>query len=72
MHQLWGAHFLFFVHIIQDKDTKTRLVYVAPTIPSRRLHSTSDIEEKENRYVLFCQVTCVWFDFIHVLYDLTG
>ncbi|XP_055510506.1 protein phosphatase 1 regulatory subunit 12B-like isoform X2 [Leucoraja erinacea] len=33
----------------KDKDTKTRLVYVAPTIPSRRLHSTSDIEEKENR-----------------------
>ncbi|XP_067863493.1 protein phosphatase 1 regulatory subunit 12A-like isoform X5 [Heptranchias perlo] len=33
----------------KDKDNKTRLVYVAPTIPSRRLHSTSDIEEKENR-----------------------
>ncbi|XP_060701481.1 protein phosphatase 1 regulatory subunit 12A-like isoform X3 [Hemiscyllium ocellatum] len=33
----------------KDKDNKTRLVYVAPTIPNRRLHSTSDIEEKENR-----------------------
>ncbi|XP_069797749.1 protein phosphatase 1 regulatory subunit 12A-like isoform X2 [Narcine bancroftii] len=33
----------------KDKDSKTRLVYIAPTIPSRRLHSTSDIEEKENR-----------------------
>ncbi|GCB67074.1 hypothetical protein scyTo_0010195 [Scyliorhinus torazame] len=33
----------------KDKDNKTRLVYVAPTIPHRRLHSTSDIEEKENR-----------------------
>uniref|UniRef100_UPI00398E38E0 protein phosphatase 1 regulatory subunit 12A-like isoform X3 n=1 Tax=Pristiophorus japonicus TaxID=55135 RepID=UPI00398E38E0 len=33
----------------KDKDNKTRLVYVAPTIPSRRLHSASDIEEKENR-----------------------
>uniref|UniRef100_A0A4W3GCA8 Protein phosphatase 1 regulatory subunit n=1 Tax=Callorhinchus milii TaxID=7868 RepID=A0A4W3GCA8_CALMI len=33
----------------KDKDNKTRLVYVAPTIPTRRLHSTSDIEEKENR-----------------------
>ncbi|XP_033018694.1 protein phosphatase 1 regulatory subunit 12A isoform X2 [Lacerta agilis] len=33
----------------KDKDTKgTRLAYVAPTIP-RRLASTSDIEEKENR-----------------------
>uniref|UniRef100_A0A803TXZ4 Protein phosphatase 1 regulatory subunit n=1 Tax=Anolis carolinensis TaxID=28377 RepID=A0A803TXZ4_ANOCA len=32
-----------------EKDTKsTRLAYVAPTIP-RRLASTSDIEEKENR-----------------------
>ncbi|CAI5785660.1 protein phosphatase 1 regulatory subunit 12A isoform X2 [Podarcis lilfordi] len=35
--------------IKKDKDTKgTRLAYVAPTIP-RRLASTSDIEEKENR-----------------------
>ncbi|XP_048408967.1 protein phosphatase 1 regulatory subunit 12B-like isoform X2 [Stegostoma tigrinum] len=33
----------------RDKDNKTRLVYVAPTIPNRRLHSSSDIEEKENR-----------------------
>nr|XP_060633382.1 protein phosphatase 1 regulatory subunit 12A isoform X1 [Anolis sagrei ordinatus] len=33
----------------KEKDTKsTRLAYVAPTIP-RRLASTSDIEEKENR-----------------------
>nr|XP_060633384.1 protein phosphatase 1 regulatory subunit 12A isoform X3 [Anolis sagrei ordinatus] len=35
--------------IKKEKDTKsTRLAYVAPTIP-RRLASTSDIEEKENR-----------------------
>ncbi|XP_058841636.1 protein phosphatase 1 regulatory subunit 12A isoform X3 [Acipenser ruthenus] len=34
----------------KDKDSKgTRLAYVAPTIPSRRLASTSDIDEKENR-----------------------
>ncbi|XP_034258639.1 protein phosphatase 1 regulatory subunit 12A isoform X1 [Pantherophis guttatus] len=33
----------------KERDTKTtRLAYVAPTIP-RRLASTSDIEEKENR-----------------------
>uniref|UniRef100_A0ABM5GFJ3 Protein phosphatase 1 regulatory subunit n=1 Tax=Pogona vitticeps TaxID=103695 RepID=A0ABM5GFJ3_9SAUR len=33
----------------KEKDTKgTRLAYVAPTIP-RRLASTSDIDEKENR-----------------------
>ncbi|XP_072886476.1 protein phosphatase 1 regulatory subunit 12A-like isoform X2 [Hemitrygon akajei] len=38
-----------FANQEKDKDTKTRLVYVSPTIPSRRLHSTSDIEEKENR-----------------------
>ncbi|XP_062989907.1 protein phosphatase 1 regulatory subunit 12A isoform X3 [Elgaria multicarinata webbii] len=35
--------------IKKEKDTKaTRLAYVTPTIP-RRLASTSDIEEKENR-----------------------
>lgn len=35
--------------IKKEKDSKgTRLAYVAPTIP-RRLASTSDIEEKENR-----------------------
>ncbi|MGH0149212.1 UNVERIFIED_CONTAM: hypothetical protein FKN15_020375 [Acipenser sinensis] len=34
----------------KDKDNKgTRLAYVAPTIPTRRLASTSDIDEKENR-----------------------
>lgn len=32
----------------QEKDKGTRLAYVAPTIP-RRLASTSDIDEKENR-----------------------
>ncbi|XP_068162742.1 protein phosphatase 1 regulatory subunit 12A isoform X2 [Antennarius striatus] len=32
----------------KDKDKGTRLAYVAPTIP-RRLQSTSDIDEKENR-----------------------
>uniref|UniRef100_A0A8C9IQA8 Protein phosphatase 1 regulatory subunit n=1 Tax=Piliocolobus tephrosceles TaxID=591936 RepID=A0A8C9IQA8_9PRIM len=36
----------------KEKDSKgTRLAYVAPTIP-RRLASTSDIEEKENRSYL--------------------
>ncbi|XP_048863283.1 protein phosphatase 1 regulatory subunit 12A-like isoform X10 [Brienomyrus brachyistius] len=33
----------------KEKDRGTRLAYVAPTIPSRRLLSTSDIDEKENR-----------------------
>ncbi|XP_072566295.1 protein phosphatase 1 regulatory subunit 12A isoform X10 [Paramormyrops kingsleyae] len=33
----------------KDKDKGTRLAYVTPTIPSRRLLSTSDIDEKENR-----------------------
>ncbi|XP_064417807.1 protein phosphatase 1 regulatory subunit 12A isoform X3 [Latimeria chalumnae] len=34
----------------KEKDSKgTRLAYVAPTIPSRRLASTSDMDEKENR-----------------------
>ncbi|XP_061570973.1 protein phosphatase 1 regulatory subunit 12A isoform X3 [Cololabis saira] len=33
----------------KEKDKGTRLAYVAPTIPSRRLASTSDIDEKENR-----------------------
>ncbi|KAL4659556.1 protein phosphatase 1 regulatory subunit 12A-like [Arapaima gigas] len=33
----------------QEKDKGTRLAYVAPTIPSRRLASTSDMDEKENR-----------------------
>lgn len=33
---------------VQEKDKGTRLAYVAPTIP-RRLASTSDIDEKENR-----------------------
>ncbi|XP_038594590.1 protein phosphatase 1 regulatory subunit 12A isoform X2 [Micropterus salmoides] len=32
----------------EEKDKGTRLAYVAPTIP-RRLASTSDIDEKENR-----------------------
>uniref|UniRef100_A0A8C5FG87 Protein phosphatase 1 regulatory subunit n=1 Tax=Gadus morhua TaxID=8049 RepID=A0A8C5FG87_GADMO len=32
----------------KEKDKSTRLAYVAPTIP-RRLASTSDIDEKENR-----------------------
>ncbi|XP_048863281.1 protein phosphatase 1 regulatory subunit 12A-like isoform X8 [Brienomyrus brachyistius] len=32
----------------KEKDRGTRLAYVAPTIPSRRLLSTSDIDEKEN------------------------
>lgn len=32
----------------QEKDKGTRLAYVAPTIP-RRLASTTDIDEKENR-----------------------
>ncbi|KAJ3612297.1 hypothetical protein NHX12_020573 [Muraenolepis orangiensis] len=32
----------------KEKDKSTRLAYVAPTFP-RRLASTSDIEEKENR-----------------------
>ncbi|XP_024001580.1 protein phosphatase 1 regulatory subunit 12A-like, partial [Salvelinus sp. IW2-2015] len=32
----------------KEKDKGTRLAYVAPTIP-RRLASTSDIDEKENR-----------------------
>ncbi|XP_061570981.1 protein phosphatase 1 regulatory subunit 12A isoform X9 [Cololabis saira] len=32
----------------KEKDKGTRLAYVAPTIPSRRLASTSDIDEKEN------------------------
>ncbi|XP_041110226.1 protein phosphatase 1 regulatory subunit 12A-like isoform X6 [Polyodon spathula] len=35
---------------LDNKDNKgTRLAYVAPTIPSRRLASASDIDEKENR-----------------------
>uniref|UniRef100_W5NHI8 Protein phosphatase 1 regulatory subunit n=1 Tax=Lepisosteus oculatus TaxID=7918 RepID=W5NHI8_LEPOC len=33
----------------KEKDKGARLAYVAPTIPSRRLASTSDIDEKENR-----------------------
>ncbi|XP_036373449.1 protein phosphatase 1 regulatory subunit 12A-like isoform X2 [Megalops cyprinoides] len=33
----------------KEKDKGTRLAYVAPTIPSRRLASTSDMDEKENR-----------------------
>ncbi|XP_041110227.1 protein phosphatase 1 regulatory subunit 12A-like isoform X7 [Polyodon spathula] len=34
---------------LDNKDNKgTRLAYVAPTIPSRRLASASDIDEKEN------------------------
>uniref|UniRef100_A0A3Q3JBF3 Protein phosphatase 1 regulatory subunit n=1 Tax=Monopterus albus TaxID=43700 RepID=A0A3Q3JBF3_MONAL len=33
---------------VYEKDKGTRLAYVAPTIP-RRLASTSDIDEKENR-----------------------
>ncbi|XP_036373450.1 protein phosphatase 1 regulatory subunit 12A-like isoform X3 [Megalops cyprinoides] len=32
----------------KEKDKGTRLAYVAPTIPSRRLASTSDMDEKEN------------------------
>uniref|UniRef100_A0A674MMS5 Protein phosphatase 1 regulatory subunit n=1 Tax=Takifugu rubripes TaxID=31033 RepID=A0A674MMS5_TAKRU len=35
----------------KEKDKGTRLAYVAPTIP-RRLASTSDIDEKENRSYL--------------------
>lgn len=35
---------------LQEKDKGTRLAYVAPTIP-RRLASTSDIDEKENRWI---------------------
>uniref|UniRef100_A0A674NN56 Protein phosphatase 1 regulatory subunit n=1 Tax=Takifugu rubripes TaxID=31033 RepID=A0A674NN56_TAKRU len=37
----------------KEKDKGTRLAYVAPTIP-RRLASTSDIDEKENRIHLVC------------------
>ncbi|XP_039617674.1 protein phosphatase 1 regulatory subunit 12A isoform X3 [Polypterus senegalus] len=34
----------------RERDNRgTRLAYVTPTIPSRRLASTSDIDEKENR-----------------------
>ncbi|MBN3301573.1 MYPT1 phosphatase, partial [Amia calva] len=33
----------------KEKDKGTRFAYVAPTIPSRRFASTSDIDEKENR-----------------------
>ncbi|KAJ8402409.1 hypothetical protein AAFF_G00368980 [Aldrovandia affinis] len=33
----------------KEKEKGTRLAYVTPTIPSRRLASTSDIDEKENR-----------------------
>uniref|UniRef100_A0A8C0KTS7 Protein phosphatase 1 regulatory subunit n=1 Tax=Canis lupus dingo TaxID=286419 RepID=A0A8C0KTS7_CANLU len=42
----------------KEKDSKgTRLAYVAPTIP-RRLASTSDIEEKENR--------CIHYNLLYV------
>lgn len=43
---------------LQDKDKGTRLAYVTPTptVP-RRLASTSDIDEKENRWSGFVQ-TC--------------
>ncbi|KAJ8381431.1 hypothetical protein SKAU_G00022090 [Synaphobranchus kaupii] len=33
----------------KEKEKNTRLAYVAPTIPSRRFASTSDVDEKENR-----------------------
>ncbi|XP_036375696.1 protein phosphatase 1 regulatory subunit 12A-like isoform X2 [Megalops cyprinoides] len=33
----------------KEKEKGTRLAYVAPTIPSRRMASTSDMDEKENR-----------------------
>ncbi|KAG7456111.1 hypothetical protein MATL_G00248350 [Megalops atlanticus] len=33
----------------KEKDKGMRLAYVAPTIPSRRFASTSDMDEKENR-----------------------
>ncbi|KAI1882025.1 hypothetical protein AGOR_G00246450 [Albula goreensis] len=33
----------------KEKEKGTRLAYVTPTIPSRRLASTSDMDEKENR-----------------------
>ncbi|XP_043943892.1 protein phosphatase 1 regulatory subunit 12A isoform X2 [Protopterus annectens] len=34
----------------KEKDSKgTRFAYVTPTVPARRIASTSDIEEKENR-----------------------
>ncbi|KAL4660221.1 protein phosphatase 1 regulatory subunit 12A isoform X6 [Arapaima gigas] len=33
----------------KEKDKGTRLAYVTPTIPSRRLGSMSDFDEKENR-----------------------
>ncbi|XP_036375698.1 protein phosphatase 1 regulatory subunit 12A-like isoform X4 [Megalops cyprinoides] len=32
----------------KEKEKGTRLAYVAPTIPSRRMASTSDMDEKEN------------------------
>ncbi|KAI1887964.1 hypothetical protein AGOR_G00180180 [Albula goreensis] len=33
----------------KEKEKGTRLAYVAPTIPTRRFASTSDVDEKENR-----------------------
>ncbi|XP_018611502.1 protein phosphatase 1 regulatory subunit 12A isoform X1 [Scleropages formosus] len=33
----------------KEKDKGTRLAYVTPTIPSRRINSMTDIDEKENR-----------------------
>ncbi|KAG7454664.1 hypothetical protein MATL_G00262220 [Megalops atlanticus] len=33
----------------KEKEKGTRLAYVTPTIPSRRMASTSDMDEKENR-----------------------
>ena len=41
----------------QEKDKVPRLAYVAPTIP-RRLASTSDIDEKENRWAPGAQWLC--------------
>lgn len=45
---VWGHLFELLMFHVQEKDKGTRLAYVAPTIP-RRLASTSDIDEKENR-----------------------